>query len=296
MSWTSKAASFSAGIAVALLALNPLSLPTPSLSVPHLDSLASIPYVSSIPYLDSFFPPSTDARANATFECKPQPYTTQIVSTDPLVLYVHDFLSQAEIAALLAAGSDLFKPSLTTKHGRSAPDTARTSWSAGLPLGEPAVQCVLERAEGFMGTMMARGRDEMGAPQLVRYAEGQKFDLHYDWYPSFQRAAGARKRRWNRPASFFAVLEDGCEGGETWFPNVTAVEEQRGEGRFPWRRHEEGGIAFSPVAGNALFWVNLFANGTGDERTRHAGLPVTGGMKTAMNIWPKQYVGEDAWE
>jgi len=56
-----------------------------------------------------------------------------------------------------------------------------------------------------------------------------------------------------------------------------------------WREHPDGGLAFRPVAGNALFWVNLHANGTGDARTRHAGLPVVAGRKTAMNIWPRQY-------
>lgn len=48
-------------------------------------------------------------------------------------------------------------------------------------------------------------------------------------------------------------------------------------------------IAFRPVRGNALFWVNLDANGTGDSRTLHAGLPLQDGLKTAMNIWPRQY-------
>jgi prolyl 4-hydroxylase len=56
-----------------------------------------------------------------------------------------------------------------------------------------------------------------------------------------------------------------------------------------WREHENGGLAFRPVAGNAIFWVNLHANGTGDERTNHAGLPLGKGRKTAMNIWPRQY-------
>ncbi|KAL2104608.1 hypothetical protein VUR80DRAFT_10117 [Thermomyces stellatus] len=284
MAWTSKAASFSAGIAVALFALlacNP----------------AALPHVPSLPFLATVWPQGPSNETNA-FICSPQPYATQIVSTDPLLIYIHDFLSPAEVASLLASGDPLFKPSLTTKHGRTTRDKSRTSWSAGLPLSDPAVQCVLARAEAFMGTMLAPGRDEIGAPQLVRYSKGQKFDLHFDWYPRPQVSVEDKKRdrKWNRPASFFAVLEDGCEGGETWFPNVSAVAEQRGGGKEGelWRKHEEGGLAFRPVSGNALFWVNM-RNGTGDERTKHAGLPVTAGMKTAMNIWPKQYVGKDAW-
>lgn len=76
-------------------------------------------------------------------------------------------------------------------------------------------------------------------------------------------------------------------GGETWFPDI----EVNGEGEGKWRMYEEGGTAFRPVKGNAVFWVNLYGNGTGDRRMRHAGLPLMEGVKTAMNIWPRRVYG-----
>lgn len=255
------------------------------------------------------------AREQQQFACIPQNYTTQIVSLDPLVIYIRNFLSPSDIPALLEAGEPAFAPSHVYKDGRTQGTSDRTSSSAGLPPDAPVVRCVLSRAEGFLGTMLAPGRDEIGPPQLVRYAAGQRFNAHHDWYDEFQPDAaglggggGRRRRRWNRVASFFAVLEDSCTGGETYFPEVEPVAPQDGagagagaaeggrerEGR-PWRRHEKGGLAFRPVRGNALFWVNLHANGTGDRRTVHAGLPLGSGSKTAMNIWPKRYVGPEAW-
>ncbi|KAL2168884.1 hypothetical protein VTG60DRAFT_6719 [Thermothelomyces hinnuleus] len=185
----------------------------------------------------------------------------------------------------------------------------------------------------------------MGPPQLVRYTTGQRFNLHHDWFDVPQRAAAAAAsddgefvpRRWNRVASFFAILEDDCTGGETYFPYAKPIvppsprgeamwqgggvsgeknkkkksktktaategeqqeekqereqeqEREEEEARPLWREHEDGGLAFRPVAGNAVFWVNLHANGTGDPRTNHAGLPLESGRKTAMNIWPRQY-------
>lgn len=157
----------------------------------------------------------------------------------------------------------------------------------------------------------------MGTPQLVRYTAGQKFDIHHDWFIRPQvSASDPARRKWNRAVSFFATLEAGTEdgaplseGGETWFPYVKPVEESlpprpdlpsevlekmdvetRAKVVPAWREHEDGGVAFRPVVGNAIFWVNLHANGTGDERTVHAGLPFKGkGRKTAMNIWPKKY-------
>ena len=45
------------------------------------------------------------------------------------------------------------------------------------------------------------------------------------------------------------------------------------------------GITFKPVMGNAIFWRNLDGDGKGLTSTLHAGLPVTEGMKTGLNIW-----------
>ena len=139
----------------------------------------------------------------------------------------------------------------------------------------------------------------------MQYAPGEKFDVHHDWYdvPQVVKSGGGRfgtgnvnegkeGRRFNRLASFFVFLEnEGVVGGETWFPfaevgDDVVTEEEEGK---KWWRHEEGGTAFSPIAGNALFWVNLHKNGTGDGRVVHAGLKVEEGRKTAMNIWPRKF-------
>ncbi|KAF5521517.1 putative prolyl 4-hydroxylase 6 [Colletotrichum aenigma] len=271
-------------VAITLPHLQTLNLPSPSLKV----------LTDVLPFLQTASNSSTPAAE--PFQCHSQNYTTQLVSLDPLVIYIHNFLSEADIPALLAAGEPAFKPSYVYKDGRRQGTPDRTSSSAGLPLDDAAVQCVLARAERFMGTTLAPGRDEMGPPQLVRYTAGQRFNVHHDWYDTFQpdRATG-RERRWNRVASFFAILEDECVGGETWFPKVEAVAPQDKAKDGPWRRFEKGGLAFKPVRGNAVFWVNLHANGTGDERVVHAGLPLAEGLKTAMNIWPKRYIGPEAW-
>ena len=150
----------------------------------------------------------------------------------------------------------------------------------------------------------------MGVAQLVQYTDSQKFDLHRDWFarPRLLEgdAAAGRKRLYNRAATLFVVLRaEGVEegSGETWFPLVKGIhrpsknreEDGLDRGQRLWREHEDGGLAFRPVLGNALFWVNLFpGNGSGDARTLHAGLPVRGGLKTAMNIWPRTFFGPDA--
>jgi prolyl 4-hydroxylase len=145
-----------------------------------------------------------------------------------------------------------------------------------------------------MGPLLSE-TDDFGVPQLVQYAPGEKFDVHHDWYdvPQVVKTGDESKRgkRFNRLASFFVFLEnEGVVGGETWFPFVEVREDdEERDGMGKWRRHEEGGTAFRPRAGSALFWVNLHGNRTGDGRVVHAGLKVEEGRKTAMNIWPRKF-------
>ncbi|KAH8752979.1 hypothetical protein F5883DRAFT_690869 [Diaporthe sp. PMI_573] len=256
-----------------------------------------------IPLISTLCPVIKDA----AFVCEPGTYRTQIVSLDPLLIYIHSFLRPAEIESLLGTADPLFKPSTVTKSGRKVGSTERTSSTAGLPLEDPAVQCVLDRASHFMGGVMRQGVDEIGPPQLVRYTAGQKFNIHHDWYDAPQWAYDGSNRQFNRVASFFAILQDNCSDGETYFPYIgpqagdegLVVERRSREPRNwtqsdpVWRDHEGGGLAFRPIKGNALFWLNLHSDGTGHEKTLHAGLPVGKGVKTAMNIWPRQFYAVD---
>jgi len=172
-------------------------------------------------------------------------------------------------------------------HGSKLPSEERTSSSAGLSPSSPLVQCILARAQSFMGSFFPPGGD-FGTPQLVHYEQGEKFDVHHDWYQDPQPVRGKQGRWFNRVASFFVYLEGECKGGETWFPYIDV----KGEGVGKWEEDkEEGGTKFVPKRGNALFWVNLHGNGTGDDRTVHAGLPLLEGRKTAMNIWPRKFYG-----
>lgn len=157
--------------------------------------------------------------------------------------------------------------------------------------------------------------DAAVVPPPPRPQQGQRFDLHHDWFrqPRLHAsdAAAGRRRLYNRVATFFIVLDvtdpatPGADGGGgTWFPHVQPpaghVQQQQraAAGKdLLWTPHPSAkGIVFPPCAGHALFWVNLHQhNGSGDARTEHAGLAVTGGaQKWGMNIWPRRFFGPDA--
>ncbi|KAJ2895605.1 hypothetical protein MKZ38_006317 [Zalerion maritima] len=156
--------------------------------------------------------------------------------------------------------------------------------------------------------------------QLVKYAKGEHYHYHTDWFtdPSLSRSSQGG----NRVSSFFAYVKvDDVTGGGTNFPLLEdpsrgseargpGEEEQGGQGgrgrgrgdgengdkgEWWWCRYVdcdeeyENGLTFLPLEGNAVYWENLRPeNGQGDQRTLHAGLPVTSGEKIGMNIWTRQ--------
>ena len=171
------------------------------------------------------------------------------------------------------------------------PDEGRTSYSAYLDKSDPTIACIGARALDFHGGVQ-RALGDYGNPQLVRYEPGQKVNLHYDWWNEPQKRNG---QSYNRRTTVLAYLEDACTGGETYFPLIRALNDSVAQGRSYqemrfWTDTDDGqGLLVRPRRGNALYWVNLHANGTGDARTLHASLPVTEGRKVAMNFWPPQY-------
>lgn len=303
-----------AGLSVGAVLLG-LSFPyLPAISPPQLASFIGdfpIPdYPFAFPFLRNETTSNSETEVNVPFVCDTlHSYRTELVSLDPLIIYIHNLIAPNEISSLLETAEPRFAPSQVTKQGREQNTNDRTSESAGLPREDPTVRCVLNRTRAFMGTMLRDGWDEMGPPQLVRYSTGQRFNVHHDWFNHPLWAIDGSDRRWNRVASFFAILQDNCTGGETHFPFAQSIVPPSPKGELSWsggrtgqllkvpeeeikplwREHEDGGLAFRPVAGNAIFWINLHPNGTGDERTNHAGLPLLSGKKTAMNIWPRRY-------
>lgn len=125
--------------------------------------------------------------------------------------------------------------------------------------------------------------------QLVRYERGGRFGLHQDWFHGLKKTTlNGTERSYNRFCTVFAYLADDCVGGGTYFPHIPAVPAGSDDDKFSREMvdAETGkGLVVKPKRGNAVFWINLHMNGTGDERVRHAGLPVESGVKLGINLW-----------
>ncbi|RZM05843.1 MAG: 2OG-Fe(II) oxygenase, partial [Sphingomonas sp.] len=167
-----------------------------------------------------------------------------------------DFATQAECAHLATGLRDLLAPAVVVDSttGATIRHPVRNADEAAFgPTREDlAVRAINLRLAAASGTEVAQGE----ALTVLRYAPGQQFKLHSD-------VIG--RTRNERVATMLVYLNDAFEGGETTFP--------------------DHGLTVTPRAGDALLFRNILSDGRPDPRKRHAGRPVTRGVKWLATRW-----------
>ncbi len=148
--------------------------------------------------------------------------------------------------------------------GRALP--IRTSHDAPIdPLQEDVAMRLLQRRLCALAGLPAANAEPM---VVLRYRPGQEYRLHRDLLPPSTLADPVQGRGGQRVATVVAYLNAVDEGGETEFP----------------RR----GLRIAPRPGAALAFRNLLADGTADEDSLHAGLPVRRGEKWIATLWIRE--------
>ncbi|KAK5995768.1 putative prolyl 4-hydroxylase 7-like protein [Cladobotryum mycophilum] len=209
-------------------------------------------------------------RISDSYVCDHQ-YTIEIVSFDPWVIYINNFVKEEEIQHLLEVAGD--------------------KWF------ESEVYSKSENDNEYISEINKEWRSSKSAyissnDKLVRYDGGERFRLHQDWINpngGDHRGADAASRPFDRLLSIFVYLEDNCTGGETYFPVIKGVG-LSADGRKFSRAESGQGLLFKSRRGNAVVWKNLHNNGTGDSRMLHASLPVKSGRKVGMNPFSLYYL------
>lgn len=185
----------------------------------------------------------------------------EAVSYDPLVLLVHDFVTDGECVSLIDAAENAMpkRSTITCADPKGCIDQSRTSYSAHLT---SCLVCapIQERAKRFAQL------DRCETLQVVRYHPGQEFRPHLDAFNT-EHEGGRREVRTGgqRAATFLVYLNEPEEGGSTDFPTL--------------------GLSVQPRKRAALYWRHQTADGRLDSRVLHAGAPVRRGTKYAANIW-----------
>lgn len=243
--------------------------------------------------LDNLVLPRLDEDMAAICE-RPGDLMVRVLSREPLVLYIENFMTASEINSIISTGSPLLQISTTTSDGgqtSTVDTTIRNSTRALLPQTD-TVQCIEHRAMQVQGF-----RKDVYVERLwlQKYEEGGHYSYHFDY------SGDIRSHGKGRISSFMVFLNgegdvdavsggDGSEplqGGGTHFPYI-AMPENRS-----WCRvldcdvdKNREGVTFLPRKGNAVYWENFHPlEGRGFEETLHAGLPVTKGVKYGLNIW-----------
>jgi prolyl 4-hydroxylase len=143
--------------------------------------------------------------------------------------------------------------------------------------------CIEDRARKFQGWKPYVFIEQLWSQ---RYATGGHYSYHYDWT--------APTKNSGRVSSFMVYLEANCTGGGTHFPRLPRPVGNEWCKFIECDVEEEtlkAGVIFKPVAGNAVYWENMRADGSGYAESWHAGLPVKSGSKIGLNIWSWLQVG-----
>lgn len=186
-----------------------------------------------------------------------------IVSEDPLIYTVENFLSESECQAIMEISEGKLERSKVVSENddfefcddrtSSGAHVSHNSTSKSLKIARKIARAVgipLEQAEDF---------------QIVHYSENQLYDYHYDTFDEIVEAKylidGGQ-----RILTAIVYLNDVIEGGETGFRNL--------------------GLKVPPKKGNLLVFETV-VTGTNHrhEDAIHAGLPVIKGEKFAFNLW-----------
>ncbi|KAK2589641.1 hypothetical protein QQS21_012681 [Conoideocrella luteorostrata] len=202
-------------------------------------------------------------------------YESQIVSRDPLIMYINNFLSISEASHFLHLSEGKFQPSPLYRGDDVLIDETRRLSEFVEVKRDDLVKRVERRARKFQG--WRRKSTQLQPPRVQKYKEGGFLDYHYDWDPLVDDG--------NRVTTFMIYLTDNCTGGETNFSRVKKFKDPRWCSSILDCNSTYPGITFRPVAGSAVFWENMYPNGSLHDKVIHAALPVLSGEKIGLNLW-----------
>ena len=176
---------------------------------------------------------------------------------------VRHFLTEEECDGLMAMIDEGKQPS--TVLGEHPDPEYRTSESCNLNRSDPLVEQVERKITALMGIAPENGETIQGQ----RYAPGQQFKAHHDFFftdqPYWEREEPVGGQRTWTAMMFLNVPE---AGGQTFFPRV--------------------GVKITPRRGNLLAWNNLDDAGEPNFQSMHQGMPVEAGVKYVITKWYRE--------
>ncbi|CAN8283972.1 unnamed protein product [Cochlearia groenlandica] len=210
----------------------------------------------------------------------------KVLSWSPRIFYLPDFATKQQCQAIIDMAKPKLKPSgVALRIGESAESQkdVRTSSDVFIDADEDETG-VLAAIDAKISQATKIPTDHYEAFNILRYRLGQKYDSHYD---AFNPAEYGTQRS-QRVVSFLLYLSSVEEGGETMFPFENG---RNMNGSYDYEKCI--GLKVKPRRGDAIFFYNLFPNGTRDERSLHGSCPVIKGDKWVATKWIRDHTYQD---
>jgi prolyl 4-hydroxylase len=200
----------------------------------------------------------TGAAIRTRLAADPSVYKVQVERAE--IYAVGDFMSTAECDRFIAMIDRAAQPSRVLDHGYQG--IFRTSYSSEVERNDPFVQMIERRIDDLVGLDNSFGETIQGQ----RYARGQEFKAHNDWFHTgADYWPGEVSRGGQRSWTAMIYLNDVESGGHTEFARI--------------------GVSIPPQRGALLLWNNARDDGLLNDDTQHAGLPVISGVKYIITKW-----------
>ncbi|HEY0147916.1 MAG TPA: 2OG-Fe(II) oxygenase [Allosphingosinicella sp.] len=183
----------------------------------------------------------------------------ETLSPDPSITLIRGLLTPNECGYLIAQAAPMLRPSLVVDPitRRSRPDPTRTS--SGMNFDPSTEDLVVNAINRRLAAVTASPFECGENLSILRYEPGQEYVPHVDALPAVAN---------QRHITALVYLNEDYTGGETSFVSL--------------------GIEVKGSVGDCLIFHNSGADGRPDMRTRHAGQPVTSGVKWLASRWIRQ--------
>lgn len=214
--------------------------------------------------------------------------TISVLSCEPRVFEIRDFLSLAEVEHILEIAQVLTLKESTLGDEQSKSRSVRTSRNTWVERSQSVViDAIYRRAADLMriDEALMRDRDideKLDIPpyrpytnrsiaeslQLVHYSQGQEYQTHHDFaYQPLSDPTDAA-----RFATLLLYLNDDLDGGETSFPKFSNA-------------HTFLELKVKPEIGKAVLFYSQLPDGNMDELSQHRAHAVRKGNKWLINLW-----------
>lgn len=187
----------------------------------------------------------------------------------PVVVMLERVFTDAECQHLIELARRRLRPStvLDPITGTNAVVDYRSSDGMFFrPMEDLFIAGLDQRLAALMNSPMENGE----GLQVLRYGPGGQYPPHFDFLiPSNAASSASISRSGQRISTLIVYLNDVAEGGATVFPEI--------------------GLSVVPRRGNGLYFEYANSRMQVDQKSRHAGAPVSAGEKWIATKWMRAH-------